>query len=137
MLLDLVQNCVLIGLGFGSLGPSEWESLVHNPTSSVTFSKSIAFSEPQYTHLQNVGNYAFTQCQENKMRLKPGGVLSQVAGLGRTQQELCPLFHCPLLSTSPALEVRCVLHAKAGLSNIFQMLLRRQCCGRNQHGLRV
>lgn len=52
----------LICLGF-EVGPI-WMGILGPPlTSSVTFGKSIAFSEPRYTRLQNVGNYAFpTQC---------------------------------------------------------------------------
>lgn len=67
--LPLIESCMrcswilykiilLISLGF-EVGPVGIRILGLPHTSTVTFNKSTAISGPQYTHLQNVGNYAF------------------------------------------------------------------------------
>ena len=67
--LPLIESCMerswisykiifLISPGF-EVRPVRIRILGLPRASSVTFSKSTAISGPQYTHLQNVGNYAF------------------------------------------------------------------------------
>ena len=70
------------------------------------------------------------------MRLNTGGVPSQVAAFGRTQQELCPSFPRPLL-TSPALGGEKCASCQGWTYQHPEVLRKVQgsATGWNQHGL--
>lgn len=139
--LPLIESCMwrylisykiifLMSLGF-EVGLI-WIGILGLPcTSSVTFSKSVVISGPQYTHLQNVCNYAFPiQVLEELKQIKQ--MWSAWPSGGTLKVSRISISH-----SFPCLGARSVLHTKAGPISLLRCSMERKTVAGvwNQHEL--